>query len=84
MDTPVDDDGIKTEFTACNDVVTAKIEVNLRTLPSVTMEESQIVATLHNGETVTRTGINMEYGWSRVEYNGQTLYCVSSYLQTAE
>ena len=84
MDTPVDDDGIKTEFTACNDVVTAKIEVNLRTLPSVTMEESQIVATLHNGETVIRTGINMEYGWSRVEYNGQTLYCVSSYLQTAE
>ena len=83
-DTPVDDDGIKTEFTACNDVVTAKIEVNLRTLPSVTMEESQIVATLHNGETVIRTGINMEYGWSRVEYNGQTLYCVSSYLQTAE
>ena len=80
----MDDDGIKTEFTACNDVVTAKIEVNLRTLPSVTMEESQIVTTLHNGETVTRTGINTEYGWSRVEYNGQTLYCVSSYLQTAE
>ena len=80
----MDDDGIKTEFTACNDVVTAKIEVNLRTLPSVTMEESQIVTTLHNGETVTRTGINTEYGWSRVEYNGQILYCISSYLQAVE
>ena len=48
------------------------------------MEESQIVTTLHNGETVTRTGINTEYGWSRVEYNGQILYCISSYLQAVE
>lgn len=84
QDKPIDDDGIKTEFTACNDAVTAKIEVNLRTLPSVTNEDSQVVATLYNGEYITRTGINQEYGWSRVEYNGQTLYCVSSYLQTAE
>lgn len=81
---PIDDDGIKTEFTACNDIVTAKIEVNLRTLPSVTNESALVVATLSNGEYITRTGINQEYGWSRVEYNGQTLYCVSSYLQTAE
>ena len=39
-----------------------------------------VVATIKNGETVTRTGINEEFGWSRVEYNGQTLYCVTSYL----
>ena len=25
-----------------------------------------------------------DMGWSRVEYNGQTLYCISSYLQTVE
>lgn len=81
---PEPDDGIKTEFTKVNEQVTAKEEVNLRTLPSVTNEESQVVATIANGEIVTRTGINTEVGWSRVEYNGQTLYCVSSYLMPAE
>ena len=56
-------DGLKTKFTACNDVVTAKIEVNLRTLPSVTNPDAAVVAVLKNGETVTRTGINTDYGW---------------------
>ena len=73
-------DGLKTKFEPRNDSVTAKIEVNLRTLPSVTNPDSAVVATLHNGEYVTRTGMNLPYGWSRVEYNGQTLYCVTSYL----
>lgn len=73
-------DGLKTKFTECSDQVTAKIEVNLRTLPSVTNPDSAVAAVLHNGEYVTRTGINKDYGWSRVDYNGQTLYCVSSYL----
>lgn len=73
-------DGLKTKFAERNDQVTAKIEVNLRALPSVTNPDATVVATLHNGEYVTRTGINEEYGWSRVEYNGQTLYCISSYL----
>ena len=77
-------DGLKTKFTTCNDVVTAKIEVNLRTLPSVTNPDAAVVAVLKNGETVTRTGINTDYGWSRVDYNGQTLYCVSSYLTSAQ
>lgn len=73
-------DGLKTKFTDCSDTVTAKIEVNLRSLPSVTNPDSTVVAVLTNGETVTRTGYNDEYGWSRVEYNGQTLYCITSYL----
>lgn len=73
-------DGLKTKFKECNDTVTAKIEVNLRALPSVTNPDATVVATIKNGETVTRTGINEEFGWSRVEYNGQTLYCVTSYL----
>ena len=77
-------DGLKTKFTDCNDVVTAKIEVNLRTIPSVTNPDAVVAAVLTNGETVTRTGINEEFGWSRVEYNGQTLYCISSYLTTAQ
>ena len=73
-------DGLKTKFVDRSDQVTAKIEVNLRTLPSVTNPDAVVAAVLHNGEYVTRTGINEEYGWSRVDYNGQTLYCVSSYL----
>ena len=81
---PVVDDGIKTEFVACNDTVTAKIEVNLRRLPSVTNPEAHVVATLYNGEQVRRIGINTDVGWSKVEYNGQILYCVSSYLEVVE
>lgn len=73
-------DGLKTKFADRNESVTAKIEVNLRTLPSVTNPDATVAAVLHNGEYVTRTGINEEYGWSRVDYNGQTLYCISSYL----
>ena len=73
-------DGLKTKFTDRNEQVTAKIEVNLRSLPSVTNPDATVVAVLHNGEYVTRTGINEDYGWSRVDYNGQTLYCISSYL----
>ena len=74
------EDGMKTKIMESNDTVTAKIEVNLRALPSVTNPDATVVATIKNGETVTRTGINEEFGWSRVEYNGQTLYCVTSYL----
>ncbi len=73
-------DGLKTKFAERNEQVTAKIEVNLRALPSVTNPDAAVVAVLHNGEYVTRTGINEDYGWSRVDYNGQTLYCISSYL----
>lgn len=81
---PEPDDGFKTKFTSVNERVTAKDEVNLRSMPSVTDANSQVVATIKNGEVVVRTGINNEQGWSRVEYNGQTLYCVSSYLMAAE
>lgn len=73
-------DGLKTVFSPVNELVTPKIEVNLRSLPSVTNEDSKIIATIPNGEKITRTGINNELGWSRVVYKGQTLYCVSSYL----
>ncbi len=73
-------DGLRTKFADRNEQVTAKIEVNLRALPSVTNPDAVVVAVLHNGEYATRTGINEDYGWSRVEYNGQTLYCISSYI----
>ena len=75
---------IKTQFTQVKDKVTAKEVVNLRTLPSTTNENSEVVAQLSNGEVITRTGINTDLGWSRVEYNGQVLYCVSSFLLIVE
>ena len=33
------------------------------------------------GTIIERTGINKDVGWSRVVYNGETLYCVSSYVK---
>ena len=84
LPTQPEDDGIQTQFEEINDLVTAKVEVNLRSLPSVEDPDCVVVASLKNGEVVTRTGINRDVGWSRVEYNGQTLYCVSSYLMAAE
>lgn len=78
------DDGLKTKFTAVAEQVTPKIEINLRKLPSVTNPDAVVVATVTAGEVFARTGINTDYGWSRVEYNGQTLYCVSSYLNVVE
>ena len=78
------DDGLKTKFTAVSENVTPKIEVNLRKLPSVTNPDAVVVVTVKAGEVFCRTGINNDYGWSRVEYNGQTLYCVSSYLNVVE
>lgn len=79
-----DDGQIKTQFEDVDDQVTPKEKVNLRTLPSVEDPQCQIAATIVSGETVHRTGINRDLGWSRVEYNGQTLYCITQYLKEAE
>lgn len=85
QDIPQDsEDGLQTKFTDVSENVTPKIEVNLRTLPSVTNTDSQVVVTAYAGDVFLRTGVNTDYGWSRVEYNGQTLYCVSSYIKTVE
>lgn len=43
-----------------------------------------MVAQLNNGDVAIRTGINEDLGWSRLEYNGQVVYCVSSYLKVLE
>lgn len=75
---------VKTEFEAVNEKVTAKDVVNLRTLPSTEHPNVKVVCQLHKGEIAIRTGINHDLGWSRVEYNGQILYCVSNYLKKAE
>lgn len=76
------DDGFKTQFTAVSENVTAKEVTNLRNRPSVEAP-SEVIAELKHGDTAVRTGVSNE-GWSRVEYNGQTLYCVSSYLELVQ
>lgn len=78
------DDGVETRFVAVDEKVTAKIEVNLRTLPSVEHPDCKVVTLLKNGTVVTRTGINDDLGWSRLEYEGQTVYCVSSMLKVVD
>lgn len=80
----MEDDGVETRFVAVNEQVTAKIEVNLRTLPSVEHPDCKVVTLLKNGTIVTRTGINEELGWSRLEFEGQTVYCVSSMLKVVK
>ena len=80
----LEDDGIKTVFTEVNDKVTAKEVVNLRQKPSVNDEIAPVVVQIKNGDIVQRNGINKDVGWSRVEYNGQTLYCITSYLTKVE
>lgn len=74
---------IQTPFTAVDEMVTPKEAVNLRTLPSTKHPDVEVVVKLEKGEVVKRTGINPDVGWSRVEWNGQTLYCISSYLRIA-
>lgn len=60
--------------------VTAKYETNLRSEPSSISDET-IVTTLKYGDLVIRTGIG-DNGWSKLEYNGQTVYAITSYLTT--
>ncbi len=64
-------------FTLMTVNVTAKEEVNLRDMP--TTSDSNIVYTLKNGEYITKTGVS-ESGWARLDYNGQTVYCIDSFL----
>ncbi|MBR4072311.1 MAG: hypothetical protein IKK24_00070 [Clostridia bacterium] len=58
--------------------VTAKQETNLRNAP--TTDGSQIIYTLKNGEYVERIGIGSN-GWSKLMYNGQIVYAITSYLE---
>ena len=82
-DTASSDSGLQTQFTPVEDTVTAKVEVNLRTLPSVENEESQVITLLKHGDTVKRTGVS-DNGWSRLEYNGTVCYAVTSYLEAPD
>ncbi len=70
--------GVK--FTAKSDRVTAKDEVNLRAAPTT---NSEAVGKLSNGVFLERTAVS-DKGWSRLNFNGKTVYAVTSYLTTDE
>ena len=76
-----DPDVIHTKFDPVSDKVTPKDAVNLRTRPTVTEGQSEVIVKVKHGEILDRTGINKDLGWSRVQYQDQELYCISAYLE---
>lgn len=68
-------------FKSVEEFVTAKEMVNLRSKPQ-SGDDNNLVAQIKNGEKLSRVGMNADTGWSKLEYNGQTVYAVSNYLTT--
>ena len=79
----VTSDGHIVLFEDCDDQITAKEYVNLRSEPSTVQGTATVSAHLSSGTVARRTGYSVDSGWSRVEYNGNVLYVVSSYTQGA-
>ncbi len=77
-------DGRVIIFTDCSDNITPKEYVNLRTEPSTSQGDATVRCQVNSGETVLRTGYSADSGWSRVEYNGEVLYVVSSLMKAAQ
>ena len=66
-----------------NETVTSSGDsVNLRTVPS-TENDSMVIANIQKGQVLTRTGIGKN-GWSRLSYNGETVYAVTGLLSIYE
>lgn len=73
-------DGRVIIFTDCDDYITPKELINLRTEPSTSEGESTVRTQVKNGTNLHRTGYSEDSGWSRVEYNGEILYAVTNYV----
>ncbi len=68
------------DFDDVNEQVTAKESTNLRSIPSQDTD-SQVLDQLLNGEVAQRISISSS-GWSKLLFEGNTYYAVSSYLTT--
>lgn len=77
-------DGRVIVFTDCDDTVSPKEYVNLRLEPSTSEGNSTVHCRLNYGETVHRTGISEDSGWSRVEKDGVVCYVVTSLVYVVE
>ena len=73
-------DGRVIVFVDCDDYITPKDLINLRTEPSTSEGESTVRTQVRNGTNLHRTGYSEASGWSRVEYNGEILYAVTNYV----
>lgn len=71
-------------FSDCDDWISPKEYVNLRTEPSTDGENETISCRLEYGEKAHRTGYSEDSGWSRVEYDGKVLYVVTSLIYEVE
>ena len=58
--------------------------MNLRLEPSTSEGNATIHCRLNYGETVHRTGISEDSGWSRVEKDGVVCYVVTSLIYVPE
>lgn len=76
-------DGRVIIFTDCDDWISPKEYVNLRTEPSTSEGDATVRLQLNYGEGAHRTGYSADSGWSRVEINGEVLYVVSSLVYVA-
>ena len=68
------------DFTQVSEMVTAKYETNLRSIPSQE-EPSQVLYTLKRGEIAQRIAVSYS-GWSKLIFQGETYYAVTNYLTT--
>ena len=80
----VTQDGRTVIFTDCDDIISPKEYVNLRTEPSTSQGNDTVSCRLNYGENAHRTGFSADAGWSRVEYDGKVLYVVTSYVFVVE
>ncbi|MCI8528342.1 MAG: hypothetical protein HFH82_04185 [Lachnospiraceae bacterium] len=71
-------------FTNCDDWISPKEYVNLRTEPSTSEGDHTIDCQLYSGQKVHRTGYSGDSGWSRVEYGDKVLYVVTSFMVETE
>lgn len=78
------DNDLDMTFTTVKELVTAKDVTNLRSEPSTSQGKTTVVGQLKNGDYVERVGIDYASGWSKLNYNGKTVYAVSQYLTTKE
>lgn len=83
-DIVITSDGREVIFTDCDNIITPKEYVNLRTEPSTAGGESTVFCQASAGDIIRRTGISPDFGWSRIEYADQVLYVVTSNVEVVE
>ncbi len=71
-------------FYVCDDYITPKNYVNLRTEPSTKQGDATVSVQITKDTVVHRVAVSNDTGWSCVEYNGERLYVISSYMSVVE